>query len=146
VVPSGPTLVDTVANLVFYVALTEGLKSLAQELTRVPFATLEADFYRAAREGLDARLHWPDGRDMPASQLLTELALPLARDSLEKAGIEDFERWLDIIEARVRAGATGARWISQHWQKYGDGARLVREYIAQSDSGRPVHEWRDPGT
>ncbi len=146
VVPSGPTLADTVANLVFYVGLTEGLKTLGDELTRVPFATLEADFYRAAREGLAANIHWPDGREMPAPRLLTDYALPLAREALEEAGIEDFERWLDIIDARVRAGATGARWISQHWKKYGDGAKLVRDYIARADTRRPVHEWQDPGT
>ena len=36
VVPSGPTLLDTMANIVFYVGLTEGLKSLSSDLTTVP--------------------------------------------------------------------------------------------------------------
>ena len=145
VVPSGPTLVDTIANLVLYVGLTEALKTLGEELTRVPFATLEADFYSAARHGLEATAHWPDGREAPLRQLLLEDALPLARDSLGRAGIEDGDRWLDIIEARVDSGATGARWISGHWKRHRDAPRLVREYIARAQTNRPVHLWQDPG-
>jgi hypothetical protein len=146
VVPSGPTLVDTLANIVFYVGLTEGLKSLGDTLTRVPYETLEIDFYGAAREGLDASVHWPDGQELPLKQLLLEQALPLARTNLKQAGIEDTDRWLDIIEARVRREATGAHWISSHWKRFGDSARLVREYIDQAQTNQPVHLWQDPAT
>ena len=146
VVPSGPTLIDTIANTVFYVGLTEGLKTLGDQLTEVPFATLESDFYRAAREGLDTSVHWPDGQELPLKQILLERALPLAREALQAAGIEDCERWLDIIEARVKTGATGADWISRHWKQFGDSAQLVCDYIAQASTNRPVHQWQDPGT
>ena len=146
VVPSGPTLIDTIANLVFYVGLTEGLKTLGDQLTEVPFATLEEDFYRAAREGLDTSVHWPDGQELPLKQILLERALPLAREALQAAGIEDCERWFDIIEARVKTGATGADWISRHWKQFGDSAQLVCDYIAQASTNRPVHQWQDPGT
>jgi len=146
VVPSGPTLIDTIANTVFYVGLTEGMKTLGDQLTEVPFTTLEADFYRAAREGLDTSVHWPDGQELPLKQILLERALPLAREALQTAGIEDCERWLDIIEARVKAGATGADWILRHWKQYGDSAQLVCDYIAQASTNRPVHQWQDPGT
>jgi hypothetical protein len=145
VVPSGPTLSDTIANLVFYVGLTEGLKTLGEQLTAVPFADLEADFYRAAREGLDTSVHWPDGQLLPLKQILLERALPLAREALQAAGIEDSERWLDIIEARVKTGATGANWISKHWKHHADSAMLVRDYINQAKTNRPVHLWQDPG-
>jgi gamma-glutamyl:cysteine ligase YbdK (ATP-grasp superfamily) len=146
VAPSGPTLIDTIANLVFYVGLTEGLKTLGDELTQVPFATLEADFYRAARDGLDTRVHWPDGEQGVLRQILLERALPLTRATLDAAGIEDSGRWLNIIEARVRSGATGADGISKHWKKFGDSARLVCDYIAQAKTNQPVHLWQDPGT
>ena len=145
VVPSGPTLIDTLANIVFYVGLTEGLKSLGDELTRVPYETLEADFYRAARNGLSASVHWPDGQESPLKQILLERAIPLARANLKQAGIEDTDRWLDIIEARVSQEANGAHWISKHWKRFGDSAQLVREYIEQARTNQPVHQWRDPG-
>ena len=143
VVPSGPTIVDTLANLVFYVGLTEGLKTLGDDLVEIPFETLEADFYRAARHGLEASAHWPDGRERPLKQLLLQNALPLARDALARAGIEDGGRWLDIVEARVSSEATGARWITGHWKRFGDAPRLVKEYIAQAQTNRAVHLWQD---
>jgi len=145
VAPAGPTLVDTLANIVFYVGLTEGLKTLGDDLTKVPYETLEADFYRAARDGLDATVHWHDGKELPLQQILLDHALPLARASLGQAGIEDIDRRLDIIEARVRSKATGAAWISKHWKQSGDSAQLVCDYIAQAQTGQPVHRWPDPG-
>jgi len=145
VAPAGPTLVDTLANIVFYVGLTEGLKTLGDDLTKVPYETLEADFYRAARDGLDATVHWHDGKELPLQQILLDHALPLARASLGQAGIEDIDRRLDIIEARVRSKATGAAWISKHWKQSGDSAQLVCDYIAQAQTGQPVHRWQNPG-
>ena len=145
VAPAGPTLVDTLANIVFYVGLIEGLKTLGDDLTKVPYETLEADFYRAARDGLDATVHWHDGKELPLQQILLDHALPLARASLGQAGIEDIDRRLDIIEARVRTKATGAAWISKHWKQSGDSAQLVCDYIAQAQTGQPVHRWQDPG-
>ncbi len=146
VVPSGPTLIDTLANIVFYVGLTEGLKTLGDGLAKVPYETLETDFYRAARDGLDATAHWPDGQELPLQQILLDHALPLARANLAQAGIEDSEHWLDIIETRVRSKATGAAWISKHWKQFGNSAQLVCDYIAQAQTNQPVHRWQDPGT
>ena len=145
VVPSGPTLVDTLANTVFYVGLTEGLKSLGSTLTKVPYETLEADFYRAARDGLDATAHWPDGQETSLQQILLDHALPLARANLAQAGIENTGHWLDIIEARVKSGATGAAWISKHWKQFGDSGQLVCDYIAHAQTNQPVHRWQEPG-
>ena len=145
VAPSGPTLVDTIANIVFYVGLTEGLKLLDQDLTQVPYDTLETDFYRAARKGLKADIHWIDGNELPLKQALLERAIPLARRYFAQAGIKDTDRWLDIIEARVAAEATGAQWILSHWKKHGDSARLVRDYLDQAQHNQPVHSWQTPG-
>jgi hypothetical protein len=146
VVPSGPTLIDTLANIVFYVGLTEGLKSQGGDLTAVPYESLETDFYRAARKGLSAEIHWPDGEVLPLKQALLDRALPLAQSYFKKAGIEDTERWLDIIKARIEREATGSRWILRHWKQFGDSARLVCDYIEQARTNQPVHLWQDPGT
>ncbi len=146
VVPSGPSLIDTLANLAFYLGLTEGLKTFSQgELTAVPYATLEVDFYRAARDGLKAEVHWLDGRERPVKQILLEHGVPLARAGLQRLGIEDHGDWIDLIAARIDSEATGADWIRSHWKQHGDSARLVRDYIDQAQSNRPVHCWRRPG-
>ena len=146
VVPSGPTLIDTLANIVFYVGLTEGLKSSGEELTGIPYQTLETDFYRAARKGLNAEVHWIDGELLPLKQALLERALPLVQSYFESAGIEDTGRWLNVIKSRVEREATGARWITRHWKQFGDSPRLVCDYIEQASTGQPVHLWQDPGT
>ena len=146
VAPSGPTLIDTLANIVFYVGLTEGLKSQGDNLTTVPYESLETDFYRAARKGLGAEVHWIDGEMLPLKQALLDHALPLARSYFKKAGIEDTDRWLDVIKARVEREATGSRWILRHWKQFGDSARLVCDYIEQARTNQPVHLWQDPGT
>ncbi len=142
VVPAGPTLIDTLANLAFYVGLTEGLKALPEaEIRQVPFETLEADFYRAARDGLGTQVHWLDGKLQPLAPLLLEKAIPLAREGLKQLGIDDRDDWLGIVAARVERGATGAQWILRHWQQHGDAARLVCDYIDRAQQNLPVHEW-----
>ncbi len=144
VAPSGPTQADTLANVAFYVGLTEGLKMNPESLTQVPFATLESDFYRAARLGLRADVHWIDGEEMQLKEVILKHALPTARMGLEKAGFKNCERWLNIIEARVKNEATGANWILQHWKQHADSGKLVCDYLDQAQTNQPVHLWQTP--
>jgi len=141
VVPSGPTLIDTLANIVFYVGLTEGLKHLGDDLRRVEYSHLEADFYSAARDGMHARVHWVDGEVHPLKSIILNQALPMARQGLARAGIDDSEAWLNIIQARVHSESTGANWILQHWQRHGDSTLLVRDYLERAKTNQPVHLW-----
>ena len=141
VVPSGPTLVDTIANIAFHVGLTEGLKHCSEDLTSLDFATLEIDFYAAAREGMQAQVHWLDGHREPLKNLLLSHAIPLARDGLNKIGVLDSGAWLDIIEARVASEQTGASWILKHWHKHADTAALVMDYLKNARTNTPVHLW-----
>ena len=141
VVPSGPTLIDTLANTVFFVGLCEGLKGYAEDLTRVDFSALERDFYSAAREGMYARVHWIDGTQQDLKSILLQQAIPIARRGLQQAGLLDSGGWLDIIEARVHSERTGSEWILQHWQQHADGAMLVRDYLDQARQNKPVHLW-----
>lgn len=141
VVPSGPTLVDTVANLVFYIGLTEGLMACGNDLTRLEFTALETDFYAAARDGMKARVHWIDGRQDSLKNLILSDALPLAQFGLKNIGVEGIDKWLSIIAARVSSEQTGANWIMQHWKQYADTAELVRTYLQHASSNTPVHLW-----
>ncbi len=144
VVPSGPTLIDTLCNLVFHVGLTEGLKQDAAALTRIPYESLEQDFYQAARLGLEARVSWCHGEMDTMQNVLLKHAIPTADQGLQKLGIENPGRWLDIIEQRVKTGKTGADWISRHWEKYHDENRLVQQYQALARENIPVHDWPSP--
>jgi gamma-glutamyl:cysteine ligase YbdK (ATP-grasp superfamily) len=144
VVASGPTLVDTMANTAFYLGLTEGLKRCGNNLRALEFSALETDFYRAAQYGMQARVHWIDGHEDSLKNLILSQALPIAKQGLEKIGIPDPGRWLDIIEARMISEQTGANWILRHWKQHADTSKLVRTYLQHAGTNTPVHLWPAP--
>ena len=144
VVPSGPTLIDTMANMVFHVGLTEGLKLHPEALTKMPFEGLEQDFYQVARNGLSAEVSWCNGKMDSMQNLLIKYIIPTTLQGLEKLQIESPEPWLNIIEERVKSGQTGAQWISQHWQKHHDENSLVKTYLRHAKQNIPVHLWPKP--
>ncbi len=52
VLPSGPTLIDTQANIWFFIGLIQGLVNSKTDLTKIPFETLKDDFYTVAKLGI----------------------------------------------------------------------------------------------
>lgn len=144
VTPSGPTLIDTLANMALYIGLTEGLKQTVEDLTRIPFNVLEEDFYSVARHGLDARVSWLQGEMDCMQNLLLKYAIPVAYQGLDQLGISNPEHWLSIIEQRVKTGQTGANWILNYWRKSKDTAALVKTYLHHAKENKPVHSWPKP--
>jgi gamma-glutamyl:cysteine ligase YbdK (ATP-grasp superfamily) len=141
VAPSGPTLIDTLANMVFYVGLTEGLRMEPQQLTRIPYADLEHDFYHVARNGLDAEVTWCNGKMLSMQQIILKYAIPTALAGLQNLGIDYPLQWLDIIQQRSTNAQTGARWMLNYWQKDPDAAALVQQYMQYARRNIPVHLW-----
>jgi gamma-glutamyl:cysteine ligase YbdK (ATP-grasp superfamily) len=153
--PSGPTPDDMAANAAFLVGLVLGVRDDVDALLPAfPFLMADTSFYRAARDGLAARLLWPDrGRTSPVERSVGSLVdelLPVAAGGLVSIGVDDDEiaRLLGIIERRVRSGQTGATWQRRGLHvlraRIGREAalpRLVQEYAVRADAGRPVHEW-----
>jgi hypothetical protein len=145
VLPAGPSLLDMVANAAFYVGLVSALATLSRPVEAdVPFGAARESFYAAARDGLDARIAWLDGRSHPVRSLLLEELLPMARQGLRWHGVEAGEigRWLDIVEQRVRTRRTGSVWQRAFIDAHGrDFQRMLADYIEHQRSGAPVHEW-----
>jgi gamma-glutamyl:cysteine ligase YbdK (ATP-grasp superfamily) len=152
--PAGPTLRDMIANLAYLVGLTLGLAPRAEALMRrMTFGQARRNFYEAARLGLDAPLLWPAPRGpspRPAPvTALTEALLPVAREGLASAGVDDQEAtsWLSIIRERVQLGRTGARWQRQAYDSAhrlapaSAAQRLLERYIELSSTDTPVHQW-----
>ena len=145
VMPSGPTGIDMIANVAFWVGAMMAVLEGGEEPTlEIPFTAARENFYRAARAGLDAKVVWSDGVELPISELILETLLPMARRGLKASGLDESEssRYLDIIEARVEKRRTGARWM-RAWRYSHDGnmRSLVGAYLARQQSGLPVHEW-----
>jgi len=152
--PAGPTLRDMIANLAYLVGLTLGLAPRAEALLqRMTFGQARRNFYEAARLGLDAPLLWPtlrgpSPRRTPVAAL-TEALLPLAREGLASAGVDDQEAtfWLSIIRERAQLGRSGARWQRQAYDRArrlapaSAAQRLLERYIELSAAGDPVHQW-----
>src|SRR6266545_1896833 len=108
------------------------------------------NFFAAARYGLKAQLAWVGGRDWPASTLIIDHLLPMAREGLKRAGVdaEDRSRYLDVIEERVGRDQTGALWSLRSLAAMGErGTRetrlraLTEAMLVGSRSGAPVSRW-----
>ncbi|MFA7388317.1 MAG: glutamate-cysteine ligase family protein [Thiohalobacteraceae bacterium] len=147
VMPSGPTLIDAMANAAFFFGLMQRLGNddsvVPAEL--LPFGVARDNFYAAARDGLDARILWSNQRKLNARTLILEALLPLAREGLEQLTVtpSDQKRFLDIVRRRTETGVTGAAWQRAYVARHGrNWEGLTQAYREQQDSGRPVHEWR----
>lgn len=152
VLPSGPTVVDEVANAAFYYGMMTGLDQVYGDVAaRMPFHEARSNFLQAARAGLDAHFHWLDGREVSARHLILDELLPRARSGLADIGVPQaqIDRYLGIVEARVDSGQTGARWFLEGLRQLDDHHQsnqrhLVCRMLEHQASGLPVHEWPLP--
>ena len=111
--PAGPTIRDEMANAAFFFGLMCALKEEYRPVQKVfEFDHAKQNFYAAARHGLDAQFYWKNGKILPASNLILEELLPLARQGLRHHGLDvsDIDLYLGVIEERTRSGQTGAQW------------------------------------
>ncbi len=145
VMPSGPTEIDMIANVAFFLGLMMAILEGGEDLVeKISFEQMRENFYRAAKSGLDARLRWRDGAEYTARDLVLRELLPMARRGLQASGLgaSESDRYLDIIEQRVARRMTGARWMrAWHYAHDGDVQSLVGAYLTRQQEGRPVHEW-----
>ncbi len=139
VLPSGPTLIDTEANVWFYIGLIEGLVAGGMDLTALPFGALRDDFYRIAKHGIGAHFHEPKAhKETILAEWIAQEGIELARTGLESLGIEG-EETLDIIRGRL--SQNGASWQLAHFDRYHDINKLMEDYMTNFDNDLPVHRW-----
>jgi CBS domain-containing protein/gamma-glutamyl:cysteine ligase YbdK (ATP-grasp superfamily) len=150
--PSGPSIVDEVANAAFWIGLMRELCVTIEDLpSRMDFDQAQANFYNAARDGLGARFIWLDGEEVIAQPFILERLLPIAEAGLARAGVDDADakKYLGVVEKRVRSLHTGTRWalrsLADMKPKKGTAgehlAALVAATIARQETARPVAEW-----
>ncbi len=151
VIPSGPTVVDEIANSAFFFGMMSRLSHAIDDIRdHLNFADVKSNFMSAARDGLRAQQVWFDERQMPAQQLILDELLPLADEGLREAGIDhdDIERYLGVIEQRVSKRRTGARWqlsslenMSESGSMHERLRALTASMVEQQKNGRPVSDW-----
>jgi len=141
ILPAGPSLIDMIANAALYLGLARALACECKDGTGgLAFDDAVANFYAAARHGLDARLAWPGAGATDAARLLSERLIPTARAGLADLGMAE-SGFLDVIEARVRTRQTGAAWQRRALERRGDVFKMMAAYCEGQRSGAPVHEW-----
>lgn len=165
--PAGPSCIDMTANAAFAIGLAYGLRNQSQQIiAMMPFDFADYNFYRAAHQGLDAQLMWPDWEQyklvqQPVSQIIRQY-LPIALQGLIELGINqgEAEHYLKVIENRLSSGMTGARWQlncvehyqheyqKQYQQHYEPKIarevacrQMLKDYIRLSKSNQAVSQW-----
>jgi len=150
VLPSGPTVLDEVANAAFWIGLVLGAKYEYGDITeRLSFDDAKYNFLTASRQGLDAGFRWVDGQSVTAPELILETLLPLARAGLEAyVDRSEIDKYLGVIHDRVQSRGTGSDWMMRSLSEMEDrGSRTERmtaltAAIANRQSERkPCHEW-----
>jgi hypothetical protein len=153
--PAGPTMIDMLANAAFLIGLSLWMAGQDQHWTyTLPFERADHGFYRAAQQGLSARLSWPAGhrdqmRTVPAAKLVAEL-VPAAREGLLGAGVAaaQADGLLEVIAARAASGQTGAAWqratlaaAERRHDRQHALAVMLDCYLHCAGTGLPVHTW-----
>ena len=145
VLPSGPTVMDEVANAAFWIGLVlGGAREYGDVASRVDFDYAKANFVAASRRGLDAGFHWLTGETVSARDLLLGELLPLSRSGLEELQIEETEidHYLGIVQGRIESGMTGAMWQLKSLRSM-SGQGSAAERMTALTSGM-AHRQRDP--
>jgi CBS domain-containing protein/gamma-glutamylcysteine synthetase len=151
ILPSGPTVVDEVANAAFWLGLLNGFEDAYKDITQnLDFDDARLNFFAASKMGLDTKFVWTGDKKVTAVDLIQDELLPIARNGLKKADINtsDIDTYLGVIEERIDSAQTGSYWVVK---SYGN---LVKEsnreqsltaitsaMIKNQNKGEPVHKW-----
>lgn len=151
VIPSGPTVIDEMANAAFFFGMMSGMSAQYEDIRdHLTFSDVKANFLGAARDGIRAQMNWFNDSHLPAKQLILEQLLPLAREGLQEAGIDqdDIDRYLGVLHDRVSMRRTGSRWALESLEKMEDNGTqdqrlrcVVASMVEQQSTGKPISEW-----
>ena len=153
VLPSGPTVIDEVANACFWLGCMVGLADTVLDIRKeMSFVDARDNFGKAAKFGLDTKFTWFNDEKINAVDLVKRL-LPIARQGLEKRGVDraDIDKYLGVIEERASNHMTGARWMLRAYTKLHDNTNtdealsvLTASMIQNQMTNKLVHEWKLP--
>ncbi len=150
--PSGPTIVDEVANTSFWLGLMKGMPAEYGNIwEKLDFDEAKTNFVKAGRMGLGAQFKWIGHEKMiPSHELIIKELIPIARTGLKNAEIDekDIDTYMGIIEERVDSQRTGSQWLldsfSQLKKEVTNDEALVACTAAmfyRQRAGKPVHTW-----
>lgn len=126
-IPSGPTITDEIANMVFWTGVMLGQPKTYDNLESImDFKDVKCNFFKAARYGMATQFYWNNAY-ISAKDLLLNEFLPMAYKGLYSVGVspKDAEHYLGVIKQRI-LGHTGSQW-------------MVKNYRALQNRQKPFH-------
>jgi CBS domain-containing protein len=117
------------------------------------FDDAQDNFNKAAKLGIDTEFTWDKDRKISARALMKNELLPMAREGLKNRNIlsEDIDKYMGIIEERVKRHTNGARWILRTFTKFKKETNvdeslttLTAAIFHNQSQSKPVHEWEIP--
>jgi CBS domain-containing protein len=151
VLPAGPTVADEVANAALWTGLMNIFDEVYPRFTeKVDFDDIKANFMRAARNGVDVDLTWMQGKKINNIELLKKELIPMAKEGLQKAGVnkDEISKYMDIISERTESGQTGSKWMLGSFSKLmkeSSREEVITAITASASekqkSNQPIHTW-----
>lgn len=152
VFPSGPTVIDEVANSAFWLGLMNKMADYYPDVPgKMDFDDARMNFVAASKLGLDTKFRWFDDKRVNAVDLITKELLPIAREGLQKANIDesDIHDYLDLVRHRVTSGQTLSFWMLNNYaalmkeneSKEQTLAGITAAMIKNQKKGEPVYKW-----
>ena len=151
VLPAGPTTADEIANAALWLGAMVGMSNRVDDIRdHMSFDDVADNFAKAAQFGIDSKFNWFGEGKVPASTLLTEEIIPMAREGLTARGVDsaDVDKYMGIVEERVKKVCTGARWMLKSFTKLKESvgrdealSNMTAAMMHNAAIGKPVHEW-----
>jgi CBS domain-containing protein/gamma-glutamyl:cysteine ligase YbdK (ATP-grasp superfamily) len=149
-IPSGPTITDEVANMVFWVGVMLGKPKAYKNIhKKIDFKDVKTNFFSAARYGMSTQFYW-NGTYVSSHNLILNELLPMAYNGLEKAGVsrKDTKHYLTIIKDRVESNNNGSQWMTKSYRnllktkkKFEASQILTSEMYKKQESNEPISTW-----
>ncbi|MEE9373933.1 MAG: CBS domain-containing protein [Saprospiraceae bacterium] len=156
VIPSGPSVVDEIANAAFWIGCMEGFALQVDDVReKMSFEDVRDNFSKSARMGIDSKFTWFKDKKITAKDLILKELIPMAREGLKNNNVAtaDIDKYMGIIEERTTAHMTGARWMLRGYTNLLTKTSSRDEALSvltssilknQEISNNPVHKWNMP--
>ncbi len=154
VLPAGPTVLDEMANAVFWLGAMIGMAMEVDDIRdHISFSDAKDNFGKAAKFGIDTKLTWFNDEKISPTRLALDKLIPLARKGLESKNIDkkDIDKYLEVIEKRAVKHMNGARWQLKAYTKLKEKgtedqalSTLTSAMISNQNKNLPVSEWEMP--
>lgn len=155
VLPSGPTVLDEVANACFWLGCMVGLANEIDDVRdHMSFADANDNFGKSAKFGIDSTFTWFNDEKISACDLVLKKLLPIARKGLIAYNVDkkDIDKYLGIIRDRAKTKMNGARWMLRSYTKlieqtsHDEALTVLTAAIIKNQNKKnyPVHKWPSP--